>query len=102
MSDNHIDEGIAHQIDAVEIPDGWHYDPGWTWGDVDAAIYHESLHAVLEGDHETSYVIEIKSDAVLLREVRWAAENQILECGDQSEISELLEYREELLTPSEG
>lgn len=93
MGGSNADQGgeIRERIAAVDLPAGWQYDPNWTWGAVDAVVYHESLFEVLDGTDEESYVIEIRESELLLRRIRRNDDNDVVDQLDRTNETDDLE-----------
>ena len=86
MDGSDSDQGgkIRERIATADLPRGWRYDPDWTWGTVDAVVYHESLFDVLEGTTEVSYVVEIRESKLLLRRIRRDGDNDVVDRLDRT------------------
>jgi hypothetical protein len=82
---------IRERIATADLPGGWRYDPDWTWGAVDAVVYHESLFDVLDGTDEVSYVVEIRESKLLLRRIRRDDDNDVVDRLDRTDETEDLE-----------
>lgn len=90
---------INFQLNSIELPPEWSYDPGWTWPGTEAAIYHDTYWATLEDDPEKGYIIEVKDESILLYEID-NGNNFIIGEKDRGR-DELKEAIQELITQAE-
>lgn len=101
MDGSNTEQGseVGERIAAADLPTGWQYDPNWTWGAVDAVVYHESLFGVLDGTDEESYVVEIRESELLLRRIRRDDDNDVVDqlerTNETDDLESLLEAAEE-------